>query len=351
MFGINLIALLLVGGLLVLGYLLKLSFSSLPPPYFRYSNLRPFPSPSPTNWIALPSQLYQAALLLFAFALIDPYQTLPPHQTSINPTQGPPKEGIAIFLVLDQSGSMSKPPRPGGSLSKMTLSKQVSEHFIMSRPSDLIGLVSFARIPHVLVPLTFDKSTLLEELKKVDIVKQKDEDGTGMGYAIFKTAHLIAATRHFAQDLEEQARPAYDIKNTIMIVVTDGFQDPNPLDKGNRLRTIELEEAAQYAKSEKIKLYIVNVDPRFNQTEFAPHRKVIEKMTQETGGAFFIVSDREDLQHIFATIDQLEKDKIPVPLLASMPRHRSLAPFLIALGIFCFLSAFFLSTTYFRQVP
>lgn len=350
MFGINFIALWIAAGLLIVGYLMKISFASLPPPYFKYSDLRSFSKQPVTPWISLPSQLYQVALIMFALAFSDPYQVLPKQKTSAKPIQAIPKEGIAIFIVLDQSGSMSQPSLHGAT-SKIELSKAVTEQFIQKRTSDLIGLVAFARVPQVLVPLTFDKATLEEELKKINVVKSRQDDGTGLGYAIFKTAHLIAATRQFAQEIEEGVRPAYDIKNTIMIVVTDGFQDPNPLDKGNRLRTIELEEAADYAKSQGIKLYIVNVDPRFNQREFSPHRRLMETITQETGGEFFIVNDKQELDHIFATIDQLEKGKIPVLQQTEIPRHRSFAPFFIALGLLCFMSAFFLSSTLLRQVP
>jgi Ca-activated chloride channel homolog len=221
----------------------------------------------------------------------------------------------------------------------------------------LIGIVSFARIPKVVVPLTLDQDVLIDRLNELELVKDPADDGTAMGYAIFKTANLIAATRHFAEDLKEKEKTAYAIKHAIMIVVTDGFQDPSRLDYGNRLRTIELDEVATYAKEQGIRLYIVNIDPHFSSSvEFAPHRRQMVTLTEMTGGHFYSVSKSQDLQQVFETIDHVEKEEIPVNLspeenLKFAYRRVSLFPYLILLGFICFLSALFLDTTFLKKIP
>lgn len=360
-FNISLSALWIILAIFILSYLLKLLFLRSPQPYLFYSNLKDF-SPQKKNlgrikWISLPVQLYLSALFLFALAFLDPHFILAPkpfqNRSQLSPL---PKEGIAIYLVLDQSGSMSQPAFANidgqrRSTTKMNVLKHVAKQFILSRSSDLIGLVAFARIPDVISPLTLDKKLLEDKLEQVQVVKSKERDGTAMGYAIFKTAHLIAATRHFAQELNDQAKPAYEIKNTIMIVATDGLQDPNPLDKGNRLRTLELEDAADYVRSEGIRLYIINIDPKFAQEQFAPHRRLMEKITSQTGGQFFLVNAGQDLEQIYSTINQLEKETIRSNLHTPPQQLWHLAPFLISAGIACFGFGFLLSSTLLRQVP
>ena len=69
-------------------------------------------------------------------------------------------------------------------------------------------MVTFARAAHVRVPLTLDHSLILKELSNLHVVTKSDEDGTSMGYAIFKTANLIVETRHFAENLIAKGKPA-----------------------------------------------------------------------------------------------------------------------------------------------
>ncbi|CUI17879.1 batA protein [Candidatus Protochlamydia naegleriophila] len=311
----------------------------------------------------LPHHLYLTALLFLGTAFLDPHFLYPkgyplPHSKQPIPL---PTEGIAIYLVVDQSGSMGEKIASEGffgrrqAQTKMDLLKAMSEQFVSQRPSDLIGLIAFARIPRILSPLTLDHEAVLKQLKEIQLIDDPEENGTAIGYAIYKTAHLIAATRHFAEDLQDQGKPAYQIKNSIMVVLTDGFQDPSRLDYGNRLRTIELDEAATYAKSQGIHLYIINIDPKFSSPAFAPHRRQMQAMAELTGGELYLATREQDLQHVFSTIDRLEKSSIPGNLgtldtQENRPRF-SLYPYFIAIGLACFLAALFLETTLLRKFP
>ncbi len=184
-----------------------------------------------------------------------------------------------------------------------------------------------------------------------------------MGYAIFKTANLLTATRHFAQELKEKGQPAYDIKSATIVLVTDGLQDPSPLDKGNRLRTIELDDAAAYAKSQGIRLYLINIDPQISTSQFAPHRRQMQRITELTGGQLYLLNEPQELQQIYAAIDQLEKGSIQIEgtsktsteakseLMKTHYDRFSLSPFLIAIGLLSLFSAIILETTWLRRVP
>ncbi len=102
-------------------------------------------------------------------------------------------------------------------ISKADLMKRLTESFIDGRPNDLIGLVTFARMANILAPLTLDRQALLDQLHKVQVVKDESIDGTGIGYAIYKTASTIAATRHFGEQLPKNQRPAYTINSNVII--------------------------------------------------------------------------------------------------------------------------------------
>ncbi len=314
------------------------------------------------KYVFLPKTLYFTALTCFLLAFIDPHFNsvidLSDQQVNKGKRATIPTEGIALYLVLDQSGSMAKKVLTRSSegsrvlMPKIDLLKSFTEKFIQEHGNDLIGLISFARVPRVLVPLTLDQSILINALKKLKVVTDPKEDGTALGYSIFKAANLIAATRHYAQELSLQGPSQYNIKEAVIVAVTDGMQDPSHLDKGNRLRTMELEEAASYVKSQHIRLYVVNIDPIFGTEEFAPHRRQLQKITQLTEGQFYLANEGQDLQQIYDNINALEKSKIPqqaIPIQSQ--RIFSFYPYLIAAGLILFLAACLLDSVYFKVIP
>lgn len=272
-----------------------------------------------------------------------------------------PTEGISIYLLLDQSGSMAEKVSAtlNGSrveIEKETLLKQVTKDFIEKRPDDLMGLVSFARTPQILSPLTLDHKALLDQINKIQVVKNKDDDGTAMGYAIFKTVNMMAATKHYAEDLKKAGNPSYAIKSSVIIVVTDGLQDPSILDKNSVLRNISLEQAAQAAKANGIELYIINIDPNTYSAALTPQRNQMESITQLTGGKLYIVNDPGDVSQIFASINELKKSEIPQNLLSKenqpdLYKRISFYPYLIAFAIGLLLLMTLLNTLFLKKVP
>ena len=324
----------------------------------------------------LPRLLVFAALFLFIAAFIDPHLLIKREEKGAGaPEKALPTKGIAIYLLLDQSGSMTEKVlarTPSGSrtyITKIQLLKEVTRDFVAGnpelnlkgRPNDLIGLIFFARAPQIIVPLTLDHKTILDKLAKFDVIQNEDQDGTAIGYAIFKTANLIAATRYYAEAFAGKAKPAYEIKNSIIIVVTDGLQDPSPLDKGRRLRNMSLEEAAEYAKKEGVKVYIVNVEPDIASEKYAPDRHLMERITALTGGKFYLVDSTTSLGDIYSDIDKLEKSEIPpeeeeIKALSkdkqpNLYRRVSFYPYLIGLGMLCLLLSLLLQSTVLRKVP
>ncbi len=324
-------------------------------PSLFFSRVRDLQFFSPLSYYAfLPSFLHRLAFCCLSIAFIDPHVLFPISSIKQEGSeQEIAKEGVAIYLVLDQSGSMAKSiVLDGKSIPKIELLKKMTREFIDNDSSDLMGLVEFARIPRVLVPLTLDRESLTRELEQLHVVQQPEDDGTAMGYAIYKTARLLAATKHFAQERIPDYPSPYEIKSAIIVVVTDGFQDPSHLDRGNILRTMELDDAAAYAKKEGIRLYVINIDPSLSTPAYAPQRRQLQNTTEMTGGQFYIVNAPQDLRELYNTIAHLEKGsaKLRVTDTGNFERF-SLYPFFTLLGwlalFFALISDFFI----FKVIP
>lgn len=363
-FAIDTFALWLLFGCLFLIGLLKFFVFRTPAsvPSLAFSRVQELQYPSWRSQLSfLPSMIHYAGLVAFIFAFLDPHFLLPRTSSSGSSKSHlltMPSEGVAIYFVLDQSGSMAQAVSNGAkSIPKIDLLKQVTKEFIQNDPSDMIGLVSFARIPRVLVPLTLDHDTLLHQLIDLQVVKTPDEDGTAIGYAIYKAAHLIEATRYYSQSLTGDERPPYTIKSAVIVVVTDGFQDPSHLDQGNLLRTMELDDAAAYAKSQNIRLYVINIDPALATSEYAPQRRLLQKITAITGGQFYLASDTQQLHDIYKQIDKLEKGSFAKEVQVKQSEKNadvsrfSLYPFFIAVGLLCLFFALVIDLCVFRTIP
>jgi len=231
MIGLDWTVLALVAAAAVFAYLLK---SHRPPAPFLWVPSTPLFTPTwKSRWSFLPQAFFIASLGLGALAALDPrWETLLSSETYTPP----PTKGIALCLILDRSGSMTAKGR--GGKSRIDQLKIQSQAFVKKRPQDLLGLIAFARSAEVLTPLTLDHQDLLHALQNLQVVPQKEQDGTAIGYAIYKGAEMMGAIQAFT---------GYTLKGMAMIVVTDGLQDPNPLDAGKRLRNMDIEEASDKA--------------------------------------------------------------------------------------------------------
>ena len=250
----------------------------------------------------IPTWLFLTGLGCLGLALLDPHMA-----TEESDTDQPPHEGLAFYLVLDRSGSMATVIDRNSS--RFTRMQEAAKQLIQKFPKDLIGVVSFSRAAEVISPLTLDHKLLNKKIDKLEVVKDTAHDGTSMGYAIYKTAHLIAASKAFSEQDSEEDSP-YKILSAFMIVVTDGLQDPSLLDKGNRLRSMELDEAAAYAKEKGIKVYIVNIEPKIQEEQFAPNRREMERITKLTGGELIFANRLDDLKKTLLSIPEKEKNQI-----------------------------------------
>lgn len=305
-----------------------------------------------------PKNLLYGSLGLFLLAFIDPHLQI---AKEIQQTPGS-FEGIAIYLVVDQSGSMAQKvhvideKQRFVTIPKIDLLKQVTLQFVQQRPQDLIGLVSFARRAQVLSPLTLDHKAIISKLSNLQVVANKDEDGTAMGYALLKTINLITATRHYAQELDNNI-PDYLIKNAIIILVTDGFPAPNPLDQEIPLRNVDMDNAASIAKENHVRIYLITIDPALQSSEFIPHRNLMQRVADTTGGKYYLIDNVTSLSKIYDDINKIEKSSFVSfeGLSRDQQPQRfkriSFYPYLIGMGMLLLLGAIGLETVVLRPIP
>ncbi|MEX1013088.1 MAG: VWA domain-containing protein [Waddliaceae bacterium] len=333
-----------------IGLLYRLSRDYLEP-HIKFSRLSDLKRKGSPALLDLPNGLFLGSLILFSIAMTDPY-IWQEKEGSRHLSQ---VEGVAIYLVLDRSGSMQEELivwREDGrsQKSKMEILKEVTGRFVEGRENDLIGLIAFARAANVISPLTLDHNLILKELDGLDWVKDEQQDGTALGYAVYKTAGIIGATKQFAKQRDPGGREGYQIKNAVMVVVTDGIQNPSGLDAPDSLRHLELIEGARLAKEVGARLYLVSVDPRITTREFQAHRTLMQQAVEETGGRLFLLQSPEELDAVYEEIDQLEKSALPEKEPDRYQKH-SFSPYLIMVGI-CFIGlSQLLQLTWFRRVP
>ncbi len=342
------------------------------------------PATTKVHFVRLPRQLLLCSVVLLGLAFLDPHDfvTQTPKDEKGDPVAKEeevqlPIEGTALYIVLDRSGSMEQQLQIATSQGVQTISrleylKVVTEQFIRGnadlklegRTNDLLGLIAFARTPQVLAPLTLDHTHLLAQMHEMRSAETQEENGTAIGYAIFKTANLIAATRHYAEELSGEEKPAYEIRDTAIVLVTDGLQTVHPFDNDHELRSMPIRHAAADAAEKGIHLYIVNIEPGILRPEYANELEELKAAAKATGGRFYLASERKGLVDIYQEIDRLQKSRLPDSRLTLAKveervtsdgeenrRKRSFARWFLVPGVMVFLAATFLETGPLRRWP
>lgn len=206
-------------------------------------------------------------------------------------------EGTDIVLALDVSSSMLardfKPDR-------LEAAKKVADKFVSARDGDNIGIVIFAGESLTGIPMTVDRSMLINYINsiKMDILP----DGTAIGDGIATSLNRLKEGK---------------AKSRSIILLTDG---------SNNTGVVAPLTAAGVAKELGVKIYTIGIGtngmaPSPVMTpfglEFQPQKVVIDESTlqqiaDETGGKYFRATGNKVLEDIFAEIDRLEKTQMDV---------------------------------------
>jgi Ca-activated chloride channel family protein len=308
----------------------------------RYSSIADLVALSPSlatrlRWV-LPC-LRVLALLLCILALARPQRGIQAIKVF--------SEGIAILMAVDISGSMAALDLQvdGHQSSRLDAVKQTFRSFVgggkhlSGRDGDLIGMVTFARYPDSLCPLTLDHDTLLALLDQVDIVSVPEEDGTAIGEAMALGIERLKDST---------------AKSRIMVVLTDGV---------NNAGETEPLQAAQIAKAFGIKIYTIGAGTRgvamipvrspngqmvLQRTPVDIDEHMLIEVATHTGGQYFRATDGATLQAIYAEINRLEKT---TNVTEHYQQYAELFPWFLMPALACLALEIVLVNTRFRKIP
>lgn len=299
----------------------------------------------------LPAFLRMVALILLIIALARP-------QTGREQIREVSK-GVAIEMVVDRSGSMgAELEYEGQNMTRLDAVKKVFEEFVMGgdqnlpgRPNDLIGMITFARYPDTICPLTLAHGALPAFLKGVKLVQTREEDGTAIGDAL----SLAAARLKTAETSLKQQRDladSYEIKSKVIVLLSDGENNA-----GKRTPM----QAAELAAKWGIKVYTIAIGGgdavTSRRTPFGVFKipssqrvdtRTLKNIAEKTHGFFRIAEDAESLREIYEEIDKMEKSEIES--IRFVDYKESFLGFALA-GLILILFEILLNSTLFRKIP
>ena len=319
-------------------------------PFLRFSTTETAAHATHTPRIALlhlPTVLRYLALLLFMGALARPQMGFERVRDF--------SRGIAIEMVVDRSSSMGAEMRYQGLRSnRLEVVKRVFADFISGsgdlpgRPNDLIGLITFARFPDTVCPMTLAHATLRTLIDSVALVQDRAEDGTAIGDAVALAAARLRTAEETLQ--RKTGRTAdYEIKSKVIILLTDGENN-----RGER----SVADAAELAAQWGVKVYVIAVgEDRALTTAFGlvnvPKRPGVDDaplraLAESTGGIYRLAGDSQSLIDIYQEIDELEKSEIEA--VRYLDYRELFSPFVLA-GLCLIGLETLLRTTYLRTIP
>ena len=269
-------------------------------------------------------------------------------------------KGVAIEMVVDRSGSMAAEMEyKGRSMNRLEVVKEVFRDFALGngedlpgRPNDLIGMISFARYPDTICPLTLAHGALQPFLDSVKLAQTREEDGTNIGDALaLAAARLKTADETLAKQNPNQAK-TYEIKSKIIILLSDGENNTGKRDPI---------QSAALAEEWGIKVYTIAIGGgeavRSIQTPFGVYKvpvgqrvdtKALRTVAERTGGFFRSAEDADSLQAIYEEIDKMEKSEIES--VRFVDYKEAFLPFAVV-AIVLLGCEILLANTVFRKIP
>ncbi len=218
-----------------------------------------------------------------------------------------PTSGRDLLLAVDISGSMSDQDMVYNNrlYSRISSVKTILGEFVQRRVGDRVGLVLFGSNVYLQTPLTFDRNT-------VDVQLKEAEPGfagksTAIGDAIGMSVKIL------------RERPS---ASRVLVLLTDGTNTSgtNPI------------AAANIAAEAQIRIHTVGIGadpfrgsnmPQLQRRMFGSSEldeETLTRIARVTGGQYFRARDPQEMQSIYAQIDELE----PQPEVTSWRPRRSL---------------------------
>jgi len=192
-----------------------------------------------------------------------------------------------MLVAVDLSGSMEArdfTDTKGDSVDRLTAVKQVLDEFFTRRDGDRIGLILFGSAAFVQVPFTDDIDVVRELLDEAQIrmLGPRTMLGDAMGLAI---------------NLFERS----EVDERVLIVLTDG-NDTGSL--------VPPERAAEIARDNGVVVHTIAIGNPAAVGEQALDEKTLENIATTTGGGYFHANDREELEEIYAHLDEINPRQV-----------------------------------------
>jgi Ca-activated chloride channel family protein len=179
------------------------------------------------------------------------------------------------------------------------VAKQAAIEFVGDRPSDRIGLVSFAGQAVTQAPLTLDHDAVEGAIERVQIGALAE--GTAIGTALATSVNRL--------------RPS-DARSRVVILLTDGVNNAGQIDPLT---------AAETARALGVRVYTIGVgttgeapylleDPRFGRRYVRVVVRIDEDVLRDisgrTGGRYYRATDPQALAAVYREIDRLERSPL-----------------------------------------
>jgi len=277
------------------------------------------------------------------------------------------REGIAIQMVLDVSGSMAEEDFAiaGQRARRIDAVKRVFRDFVLGasglggRQNDLIGMTTFAMYADTRCPLTLDQGNLVSLLDETEIpgwvdgvqrYRHLEANHTALGDAIVLATDEL---RRAGEQAVAGIPGAEAAKSRVMILLTDGADHPAPDATGPPPDPVE---AAGLAAKLGIKVYTIGAvgSAGMRQRGFFPQRRAqvdeptLKRIAQATGGKYFRATDTDSLVTIYDEIDKLERRTTGERSYQDNTRASTIA-MLAGLGLL--LTELMLANTRYRRIP
>mgnify|MGYP000150338997 CR=1 FL=1 len=221
------------------------------------------------------------------------------------------REGIALMMVLDRSGSMNAPlSGDDAALRRWDAVKKAAQLFVTDKEfaegsGDLLGLVAFARHPETVCPLTWSHELLRYFVANLDLEEDPTLDGTALGDAL-----ALAAAR-----LHKADAPGMKIKSKAILLLTDGRNNAGSLDPI---------EAARMAARWGIRVHAIGLVGSDSPADHPAvpgqpaisfgsgiDEETLRTVAQETGGTYAMGRSADDLQKILRAVKTMERTSFP----------------------------------------
>ncbi|MHC5062724.1 MAG: VWA domain-containing protein [Planctomycetota bacterium] len=287
------------------------------------AHARAFPRTWRQRLLAMPRILQVLGLLLAVIALARPVQR---DQLPLE------TKGIDIFLCLDVSSSMAADDMDRRR-SRLEVAKDAATEFISGRSQDRIGLVSFARFPDLLCPLTLDHAALNSFLDELEMVEADgDEDMTGVGTAVARAAQVLQGS---------------EANSKVIILLTDGEENVATLHSPDEIGPLQ---AGRLCEQLGIRVYSIaaGIGKQGPDGEFVPlDTNQLRGLASISGGEFYEARDAGAVASVYTYINELEKIEFEEPRFEMSERFM---PFLLGAIVLLLLSRI-LNSTWLEVLP